>query len=54
MYLIICCNEYLKFEKLWDFRKHLLENHGYSREAADIRILKLIEQDREEGQWKVA
>lgn len=50
MHLIVCCDQYLKYEHLWDFKKHLIEIHGYSDEAANQRILDFIE----ELQWKVA
>jgi len=50
MYLVICCDQYLKFSDLWDFKKHLVSKHGYSEEAANQRILDFIEEQK----WKVA
>ena len=54
MYLIICCNQYLKFTDLWDFKKHLQDRHGYSSEASDKRVLEMIEECKEIQPWKVA
>lgn len=50
MHLIICCDQYLKYDSLWDYKKHLTEKHGYSEDAANDRILDFIE----ELKWKVA
>lgn len=50
MELVICCHQYMKFEDLWEFKKHLTEKHGYSDPEADRRILKMIEQK----QWRAA
>lgn len=54
MYLVICCDQYLKFNDLFDFKKHLEARHGYSAEAANNRILEMLKECKEVIPWMVA
>jgi hypothetical protein len=42
MILLQCCDKMLKFPTWWDFIAHLINEHGYSKEAANDQVMEML------------
>jgi len=40
--MLYCCGELQKYKTWWDFIKHLIDEHGYSKEAATTHAMDII------------